>query len=48
MSLVLENVQPEHIPVFTELAKVLNIKIRKEKTLSNPNKLGNSKTKNIA
>ena len=30
MNLVLENVKPEHIPVFTELAKVLNIKIRKE------------------
>ncbi len=29
MNLVLENVQLEHIPVFKELAKVLNIKIRK-------------------
>ena len=48
MNLILENVQPERIPVFRELAKVLNIKIRKEKTLFNPNKIGNSKTKNIA
>jgi len=48
MNLTLENVQPEHIPVFKELVKVLNIKIRKEKTLSNPNKVANYKTKNIA
>ena len=48
MNLVLESLQPEYIPVFRELAKVLNIKIRKEKTLSNPNKVANSKTKNIA
>lgn len=31
MNLILENVQSERIPVFRELAKVLNIKIRKEK-----------------
>ena len=48
MNLFLKNVQSEHIPVFRELSKVLNIKIKKEKTLSNPNKVGNSKTKNIA
>jgi hypothetical protein len=30
MNLVLENVPPSHIPVFRELAKVLNIKMRKE------------------
>jgi Fic family protein len=30
MNLVLENVQPSHIPVFRELAKSLHIKMRKE------------------
>lgn len=30
MNLVLENVQPNHIPVFRELAKSLHIKMRKE------------------
>ena len=30
MNLILENVQPEHLPIFRELAKVLNIKMRKE------------------
>ena len=30
MNLVLENVQPSHIPVFRELAKSLRIKMRKE------------------
>jgi hypothetical protein len=30
MNLVLENVQPSHIPVFREMAKSLHIKMRKE------------------
>jgi RNA polymerase-interacting CarD/CdnL/TRCF family regulator len=30
MNLVLENVQPSHLPVFRELAKSLHIKMRKE------------------
>jgi hypothetical protein len=30
MNLVLENVQPSHIPVFRAMAKSLHIKIRKE------------------
>jgi hypothetical protein len=47
MNLVLENVQPSHIPVFRELAKVLNIKMRKEESLSNLNKMSKVKSKNI-
>lgn len=30
MNLVLENVQPSHIPIFREMAKSLHIKMRKE------------------
>jgi hypothetical protein len=30
MNLVLENVQPSHIPVFRAMAKSLHIKMRKE------------------
>jgi hypothetical protein len=47
MNLELENVQPEHIPVFRELAKVLNIKMRKVKPISNLNKINKDKATNI-
>ena len=30
MNLVLENVEPSHVPVFREMAKSLHIKMRKE------------------
>ena len=45
MNLVLENVKPGHIPVFRELAKVLNIKMRKEKPLSNLDRMSKDKAK---
>lgn len=30
MNLILENVEPSHVPVFRAMAKCLNIKMRKE------------------
>jgi hypothetical protein len=45
MNLVLENVQPSHIPVFRELASSLHIKMRKEELekKQNVNSLPNNK-----
>lgn len=47
MNLVLENVPLSHIPVFRELAKVLNIKMRKEKPLSILDKTNKNKPKKV-